>query len=792
LQNLSRRHSLIIMGENTMRNLLVFSLAFLFVSIGLGTELHDAIMKDKAGVVKKMLKENPELLTEIDENGSTLMHNAAANGALKTGKLLVKRGAAVEVRNSSGQTPLHLAAINGRLKFVKFLAEKGIDLTVVDGTNNSALHGAATNGREEVVSYLLTKGVPVNDKNAAGSTPLHLAAINGRLGTAKILVAQGAEVDAGDNENTTPLHVACQNGRLDVVKFLDAMGADVFVQDDNGMSALHWAAYNNRLDVAAYLIDEKGFDVNVLKAGERGSHSTPMHGAAAYGHPEMVKYLIDKGADVNIANDFGYTPILGAASGGNVEGIQYLIDAGADINTKLPNGESLIHMAARGGNVEVLKMLVDNGVDINQKTDFGRIPLINAIYSEQLEAIKYLVEHGANLNNRNNNGATVMHAAMYRDSIEVVEYLIKKGAPVDETENNGNRPINIAVMQGKGDYTALLAKAGADVNVKCERTGETLLHAASAKGNAEMVQVLIENGADVNAEDNNGHTPLYNAGKYGNEHAFKILQKTGAAQQDLAKNFGRSRLLDEKYADGEAAVWYLGHCGIAVKTQNHFMIFDYWRPDVSNSPCLANGAVCPDEIGDLKVTVFVTHDHRDHFFEGTYAWVDQVKDITYVYGFEPRGGYAGPEFEAIGPREHKIINGLKVSTIKANDAGVGFLVKADGVELYHAGDHAGWREGERAGFIDEIDYIADYIVDLDFAFLNVTGCHTQGEEPLREGNYYTFDKLNPKMMIPTHAYGMEYRYRAFVDRMKEDGIGVTAFTPNYSGDHFEYTKESVN
>ncbi|MBC8276917.1 MAG: ankyrin repeat domain-containing protein [FCB group bacterium] len=775
-----------------MRNLLVFSLVFLFVSIGFCAELHDAIMNDKAGVVKKMLKENPELLNKIDENGATLMHQAAANGALKTAKFLVKKGAAVEVTDDSGQTPLHLAAINGRLKFVKFLDKQGTDFMALDNSQNSALHGAARNGRDDVVSYLLTKGVPVDGKNTDGSTSLQLAAINGRLGCAELLAAAGAEIDARDNENTTPLHVACQNGRLDVVMFLETMGADVFVQDDNGMSALHWAAYNNRLDVAAYLIDEKKFDINVLKVGIRGSHSTPMHGAAAYGHPEMVKYLIDKGADVNIANDFGFTPILGAASGGKVECMQYLVEAGADINMKLPQGESLIHLAAQSGNLDMVKMLVDNGADINQRTDYGRIPLINALYSEQLEAIKYLVEHGANLNNRNENNGTVMHAAMYRDSIKVVEYLIKKGAPVDEADNNGNRPINIALSRGKADLVALLADAGADINIGSAHTGETLLHVASAKGLSDLVETLIEKGAEIDAKDNKGHTPLYNAGKYGNEHVFKILYKAGAEDQDMGRNFGRSKLLDEKFADGEAAVWYLGHCGIAVKTQNHLMVFDYWREDVSDSPCLANGAICPDEIGDLKVTVFVTHEHRDHFFEGTYAWADQVKDITYVYGFEPLGGYAGPDYKLINPREHKIINGLKVSTIKANDAGVGFLVKADGVELYHAGDHAGWREGERPGFIGEIDYIADYIVDLDLAFLNVTGCHTQGEEPLREGNYYTFDKLNPKMMIPTHAYGMEYRYRAFVDRMKEDGIGVTAFTPSYAGDHFEYTKESVN
>ena len=71
-----------------------------------------------------------------------------------------------------------------------------------------------------------------------------------------------------------------------------------------------------------------------------------------------------------------------------------------------------------------------------------------------------------------------------------------------------------------------------------------------------------------------------------------------------------------------------------MNTENNLLIFDYWsRHKVSETPGLVNGTICPKEIKDKNVIVFVSHDHQDHYDTIIYSWQKEIKNITYVYGF---------------------------------------------------------------------------------------------------------------------------------------------------------------
>jgi L-ascorbate metabolism protein UlaG (beta-lactamase superfamily) len=134
---------------------------------------------------------------------------------------------------------------------------------------------------------------------------------------------------------------------------------------------------------------------------------------------------------------------------------------------------------------------------------------------------------------------------------------------------------------------------------------------------------------------------------------------------------------------------------------------------------------------------------------------------------------------------------MKISTIAANDAGVGFFIEVDGITLYHAGDHAGWAEGEKQGYLDEIDYLANIASEIDLAFLNITGCHAHDPDALREGTYYTLEKLGPKAVVPTHASTREYRYFEAAERAAEDGITTAYACPKCRGDRFLYSEGKI-
>jgi L-ascorbate metabolism protein UlaG (beta-lactamase superfamily) len=230
-------------------------------------------------------------------------------------------------------------------------------------------------------------------------------------------------------------------------------------------------------------------------------------------------------------------------------------------------------------------------------------------------------------------------------------------------------------------------------------------------------------------------------------------------------------------------------------------VFDYWTRGINPSePCLANGHINPEEVADLNVEVFVTHEHADHYDSVIYGWERQLDDLTYIFGFKPetltereRMGYAGQTYEYFGPRSHRTVDGMTIHAIESNDAGVGFLVEVDGLRIYHAGDHAGWTDWDTGpeAFKKEIDYLAGKVDQVDFAFVNVTGCRHRDTLALENSVVYTLEKLSPRVFIPTHGLNREYVYEQFSEKIAAHGIDAATITPRFRGDWYHYEGQSI-
>jgi cytohesin len=654
------------------------------------------------------------------------------------------------------------------------------------------IHDAAAVGDLDLVRAILANRPEAGqEKDERNDTPLHLAAVNGHTEVVRLLLDSGVPVWIGDNEESSALDVASVSGHVDVVELLIARGANVRRHDLNGMTALHFASYNGRTEVARILI-EHGADV----AYQTRNGSTPLHGAAFDGSIPVIELLLGHGADVNARNGALYTPILSAAAGtAGPDAVGLLVEHGADVHDRNNHGETALLMAARAGKRDVVAVLLENGVSVRAFNDGGHETALHAAaQGGSVDVVELLVEHGADVNAAGGFGWTALGWAALRGNTEAAAVLIREGADVDARNREGMTPLMWAFHNGHADVMALLLENGADVDARDENWGRTILHGAALRGSEETVALIVDHGASVDAADATGATPLHYAGRYGHRAVADLLRSRGASATDIEENYGRCALLDRDIDSGEAALWYLGHCGWGIKTAEHFLIFDYWKgSDPPPTPCLANGHIVPSEIGDENVLVFVTHEHRDHFDPRIFEWADAFDNITYVYGFRPEldpeyrsAGYPGPSYEYVGPREHVSIGGVDVRTLAANDAGVGFLVEVDGLMLYHAGDHAGWADGERDGFIAEIDYLGSYVDEVDLAFVNVTGCHAHDPERLMEGNLYTIEKLEPKVMVPTHAQDREYAYREAADEIAARGVATSVRYPENPGDSFFY------
>jgi len=257
-----------------------------------------------------------------------------------------------------------------------------------------------------------------------------------------------------------------------------------------------------------------------------------------------------------------------------------------------------------------------------------------------------------------------------------------------------------------------------------------------------------------------------------------------------------STMLNRDIKEGEAIVWYLLHSGWAVNTKNHFLIFDYWpgRGPYSPNQTLENGVINPREIKDQKVIVFVSHAHGDHYDRVIHKWENKIKNINYVFGWKVSNN---PNFFCFTKeREKKTIGDIEIQVINHSVdriPEVAFLVKVDGLSIYHSGDHSAFHPPHINAYKDNINYLATKVKYVDLAFIMTVdgGCRkTKYTDGIINGAFYSIEKLRPKMMFPMHGGGCEKYYEEFYQLSKTKGLKTKILPARNRGDKFIYKNKN--
>jgi ankyrin repeat protein len=253
-------------------------------------------------------------------------------------------------------------------------------------------------------------------------SPLLYAARDGRIEEAKSLVGAGADVKLADPNEITPLLMAILNDHLDVARFLLDHGADINTGDFWGRTPL-WAA-----------VDLRNMDLD--HGVDKGVDRAPVE--------DFIKLLLDRGANVNARTKeyhpgrrwlyslgdvswvdmTGQTPFLRAALSGDTKIMRLLLERGADPNIATLGGTTPL-MAAAGVNWTVAQTYTVSKEAL-------------------LEAIQICLEHGADVNAVNSMGINAIMGAANRGSDEIIKYLVEKGARVDVKDVTGRTPVTWA------------------------------------------------------------------------------------------------------------------------------------------------------------------------------------------------------------------------------------------------------------------------------------------------------------------------------------------------------------
>ena len=215
---------------------------------------------------------------------------------------------------------------------------------------------------------------------------------------------------------------------------------------DNGNEGLlHIACKKNNVDLVKYLVDN-GADINRL---ECLNFRTPLCIACENNNVDLVKYLVEHGADINKADGLG-TPLSIACSRGNLAIVEYLVEHGADIN-KAAEFETPLSEACSRGNLAIVEYLVEHGANVDQKDNLGQAPLHIACENSNKDLVEYLVEHGANVRQKacwdsTPWDRTPLYIARKKGNKDIVEYLVEHGAGKSLFERVIDAAVTAAMM----------------------------------------------------------------------------------------------------------------------------------------------------------------------------------------------------------------------------------------------------------------------------------------------------------------------------------------------------------
>ncbi len=200
----------------------------------------------------------------------------------------------------------------------------------------------------------------------------------------------------------------------------------------------------------------------------------------------------------------------------------------------------------------------------------------------------------------------------------------------------------------------------------------------------------------------------------------------------------------------DAEIIYLYHSGFALITERHCFIFDYYI-DMPRGCGLDKGVIDPEEIKELDVVVFSSHRHPDHFNPKIFSWRKVIPNIRYILSDDIR---TTEDALLVHPGKNYDLGDIKLQVLKSTDVGAAFLIEADGLCIYHAGDLNDWYwNGEPDKDNAEMTRLYREQIDLlrgkkiDIAFVPVD---PRLEENCLRGLEYFMNTVGAKLAVPMH------------------------------------------
>ena len=381
------------------------------------TPIGIATLNGNAAILRRLLDAGADPNTATP-GGETALMTAARTGSTDTVTLLLDRRANVNAKDPvRSQTALMWAVTENHPDVVKLLVAR--DAEVRAQTTVMAPRGeyvAARAGGASGQGIIRQRALPTKD---GGMSPLLFAVRDGNVAMTRLLLELGADINQASGNHTSPLMIALLNGQVALATELLEKGADPNLADDYHRGALFAAIElrNFNHDKYPFLYSDGRDPLDLIKAllakganPNQRTDTTPVHGlmqfdgswvnfdgqtpfirAALSGDIDVMRLLLQHGADPNLATTQGSTALMAAAGinwipaqtvtrpeANYVEAVKLCLERGADVNATNSLKLAAIHGAANRGWTSIIQILADHGATLDQPDVGGRTPMVFA------------------------------------------------------------------------------------------------------------------------------------------------------------------------------------------------------------------------------------------------------------------------------------------------------------------------------------------------------------------------------------------------------------------------------
>ena len=468
-------------------------------------------------MVQMLLNAGSDVNRKGGENG-TALNAACSNQSADLVRLLLKHDADPNIQGLWVlDNALQNACLFDDASIALLLLEHEADPNLHGGRYGSALHAAFSTGNEVIIRALLAKSADPRYKGGRYYSILQAAVASKNETAVKIALECGLSPNEKGGWFTYPLLRATgtQTCPDSIVKLLLEAEADPNLEregDDPTDQTFRTALQHATTISKANLLLDSGAEMNTIS----GWHGTALHNAITYDRYLLTKFLVDRGADVNIEAEDIASPLGLACANADFASARLLVEAGADLGSTDLGGHSALHMAICNSEaaIELFEYLVDLGSDPLLLDQRGCNGLHYAARANNLAALTKILDGGPEINATDQYGWTPLHwaAASTRRSTNVIKTLLDEGADLNIEDKVGRRALDLATKFNNTETMAILKGTR---NLHIESSGD--IAAKNFYCDGCLIVRKFFNGNSIQAENYSHRNPIFVDPKIGTD-----------------------------------------------------------------------------------------------------------------------------------------------------------------------------------------------------------------------------------------------------------------------------------